>query len=152
MIYYLRRRNMSVEIVYVLSNPGMSGLLKIGMTDKEDIVLRMKELYTTGVPFPFDCVYACVVENNEKVESLMHEKFAKQRPNQGREFFKLKPERAIKALKPYEIEDVTPGFREEFDSPLTDAERDARRMARREAVKLDPTVAEAKDLHLKIGV
>jgi hypothetical protein len=140
------------EIVYVLSNPGMQGQLKIGMTDKEDISLRMKELYTTGVPFPFDCVYACTVEDNEKVEKLMHEKFAKQRPNRGREFFRLKPEQAVKALKAYEIEDVTPGFREDFDSSLTEAERDARRAARREAEKLDPSVAEAKDLHLKVGI
>jgi hypothetical protein len=52
------------EIVYVLSNSAMPGLHKIGMTDKDDRTVRMKELYTTGVPLPFDCVYACILEDN----------------------------------------------------------------------------------------
>ena len=33
----------------------MPGLVKIGMTTQEDIDKRMKELYTTGVPVPFEC-------------------------------------------------------------------------------------------------
>lgn len=36
-------------IVYLLTNPVMPGLVKIGMTTQEDIDKRMKELYTTGV-------------------------------------------------------------------------------------------------------
>lgn len=42
-------------IVYVLTNPAMPGLVKIGMTTRSDIDARMKELYSTGVPVPFDC-------------------------------------------------------------------------------------------------
>jgi len=43
---------MEYGIVYLLTNPVMPGLVKIGMTTQEDIDKRMKELYTTGVPVP----------------------------------------------------------------------------------------------------
>ena len=46
---------MEYGIVYLLTNPVMPGLVKIGMTTQEDIDKRMKELYTTGVPVPFEC-------------------------------------------------------------------------------------------------
>ena len=42
---------MEYGIVYLLTNPVMPGLVKIGMTTQEDIDKRMKELYMTGVPF-----------------------------------------------------------------------------------------------------
>ena len=42
------------EIVYILTNPVMPGVVKIGKTDKEEVSARVKELFTTGVPVPFD--------------------------------------------------------------------------------------------------
>ena len=36
------------QIVYVLTNPAMPGLVKIGRTTREDPQVRMNELYTTG--------------------------------------------------------------------------------------------------------
>ncbi|MDR3164242.1 MAG: GIY-YIG nuclease family protein [Synergistaceae bacterium] len=120
------------------------------MTDKDDLTVRMKELYTTGVPLPFDCVYACIVENNAEIEKAMHNKFAKQRVNPHREFFKLKPLRIIKAIKQYEVEDITTNFREDFDALLTEEEKVARRKSRLKLEKIDPTVAEAKDVHSAI--
>ena len=49
------------NIVYVLTNPAMPGIVKIGMTDKLEVQPRMRDLYTTGVPLPFDCVIATEV-------------------------------------------------------------------------------------------
>ena len=40
-------------IVYVLTNPVMPGIIKIGMTQRNDIEGRLRELYTTGVPVPY---------------------------------------------------------------------------------------------------
>ena len=42
-------------IIYLLSNPAMPGILKIGKTTKEDVKLRMKELYSSGVPLFQGC-------------------------------------------------------------------------------------------------
>lgn len=47
---------MEYGIVYLLTNPYMPGLVKIGMTKQEDLEKRMKELYTTGVPVGFRLV------------------------------------------------------------------------------------------------
>ena len=57
------------NIVYVLTNPAMPGLVKIGMTDRDDVQRRMRDLYSTGVPLPFECVIAREIEDREAVES-----------------------------------------------------------------------------------
>lgn len=44
------------EIVYVLANKAMPDLIKIGKTQRKDLQARMSELYSTGVPFPFECL------------------------------------------------------------------------------------------------
>jgi hypothetical protein len=56
---------MEYGIVYLLTNPYMPGLVKIGMTKQEDLEKRMKELYTTGVPVAFECQFACRVNNED---------------------------------------------------------------------------------------
>lgn len=56
---------MEYGIVYLLTNPVMPGLVKICMTTQEDIDKRMKELYTTGVPVPFECQFACKVKKGD---------------------------------------------------------------------------------------
>ena len=70
-------------IVYVLTNPAMPGLVKIGMTSRNNIDERMKELYGTGVPVPFECKYACKVKSSdcEKIEKALHTAFAPDRIN-----------------------------------------------------------------------
>ena len=55
-------------IVYVLTNPAMNGLVKIGKTSRESVDHRLNELYSTGVPVPFECVFAGKVEDESKVE------------------------------------------------------------------------------------
>ena len=39
-------------IVYVLKNPAFTNLVKIGITTRDEVHVRMSELYTTGVPLP----------------------------------------------------------------------------------------------------
>ncbi|GAB4223286.1 MAG: hypothetical protein Kow0076_5540 [Francisella sp.] len=36
------------QIVYVLTNPSMPGLVKIGKTTQSDVECRMKQLYSSG--------------------------------------------------------------------------------------------------------
>ena len=65
-------------IVYVLTNPCMPGIVKIGMTEKQSIEKRMKDLYGTGVPLPFVCKYACCVKASDckRIEQALHTAFA----------------------------------------------------------------------------
>lgn len=63
------------NIVYVLSNAAMPGLIKIGMTQNDHTQTRINQLYTTGVPVPFKCEYACVVEDCRIVERALHTPF-----------------------------------------------------------------------------
>ena len=79
-------------IVYVLSNRAMPGLVKIGMTTRPELDARLKELYTTGVPVPFDVEYACEVKacNCAKLEKALHTAFEPNRLNVNREFFQIK--------------------------------------------------------------
>ncbi len=88
-----------VSIVYVLKNPGMPGLLKIGRTDRDDQTTRMAELYTTGVPFPFECVKAVEVPSAEGVEKMLHSAFEPYRVNPGREFFRLAESQVVAILE-----------------------------------------------------
>ena len=47
----------SEGIVYVLTNPAIPGMVKIGKTSR-GMNARLNELYSTGVPLPFECAYA----------------------------------------------------------------------------------------------
>ena len=88
-------------IVYLLTNECMPGLVKIGMTSRKDLDARMRELYTTGVPLPFECAYACKVKLSHmaELEAALHTAFAPNRVNENREFFRISPSQAVPLLK-----------------------------------------------------
>lgn len=94
-------------IVYVLTNEAMPGFIKIGTTST-NILDRMKQLYTSGVPVPFECYYAGVVARSSNVEKRIHAAFDKFRLNKNREFFELDPEAAADIIRLAAVEDVTP--------------------------------------------
>ena len=108
-------------IVYLLTNPVMPGLVKIGMTAQEDIDKRMKELYTTGVPVPFECQFACKVKTSDcsKIEKALHTAFAPQRINANREFFRIQVEQAKAILDLFHHDDVTTDVSNEIENDLT---------------------------------
>ena len=103
-------------IVYVLTNPAMPGIVKIGKTAREGVETRLNELYSTGVPLPFECVYAAKVADEIKVEQAFHQAFAPNRINPKREFFEIEPDQAIALLRLMVIEDVTPQIQKEASS------------------------------------
>ena len=85
------------SIVYVLSNEAMPNLVKIGIAT--DINERARQLYSTGVPLPFTCEYAGVVENASQVEKALHFAFGHNRLHDRSEFFEIEPSQAIVLLK-----------------------------------------------------
>ena len=118
---------MEYGIVYLLTNPVMPGLVKIGMTAQEDIDKRMKELYTTGVPVPFECQFACKVKKGDcaKIEKALHKAFAPQRINANREFFRIQVEQARAILELFHHTDVTEEVSDEIENDLTDDDKAA---------------------------
>jgi len=103
----------------------MPGLVKIGKTTQADVKLRMNQLYTTGVPVPFECVYAIEVNDCSKVESALHIAFGPSRINPNREFFKIDSEQAIAILKLLGQNDVTPQVSADLNSNVSQAEKDS---------------------------
>ena len=108
-------------IVYVLTNSAMPGLVKSGMPTRESIETRMKELYSTGVPVPFDCVYACEVKASDcaKIEKALHKAFEPNRINANREFFSIKSEQATAILELFDRKDITNEVTAEIENDLT---------------------------------
>lgn len=96
-----------MNYVYILTNPAMPGLVKVGRTESP-VEQRMREIDKTGVPLPFQCFYAAEVQDSTKVERKLHEAFADRRVRVNREFFKVDPSQVQAALELAAIRDVTP--------------------------------------------
>jgi len=97
----------NLSIVYVLTNPAMPGLVKIGRTSQEQAKVRLDQLYTTGVPVPFELQFACRVPNSSEVEQALHQAFSPQRINPKREFFRLEPDQVIAILRLLHVDEKT---------------------------------------------
>lgn len=81
--------------IYIASNQGMPGIIKIGMTYKPP-AKRLAELYTTGVPYPFELEYQCRVPDRHAAERYLHDFFIEKRVNNNREFFAVSANDAAK--------------------------------------------------------
>ena len=90
--------------VYVLSNPAMPGLLKIGYT-MNTVEGRVKELsLATGVPTTFCIEYQLECRDPAALEAYAHTFFQNQRYNGNREFFSISINDAIEVLRQNAIE------------------------------------------------
>jgi T5orf172 domain len=111
------------QIVYVLTNPAMPGLVKIGKTTNLEIEVRMRQLYGTGVPVPFDCAFACQVKDAHEVERALHFAFGNIRINPNREFFKIEAERVISVLKLLKVDDITAEFENKIEADTEEVDK-----------------------------
>ncbi|KZZ57440.1 hypothetical protein A3762_13795 [Oleiphilus sp. HI0125] len=121
-------------IVYVLTNPAMPGLVKIGKTSRASVDARLSELYTTGVPVPFECAFAGRVDDEHKVERAFHQAFGPYRLNLSREFFEIEADQAIALLELLVVEDVTPSIQAEADAVDKESESASKRLKSRRPV------------------
>ena len=93
-----------LTIVYILTNPSMPGLVKIGRTG--DLASRVAGLSSvSGVPQPFEVAYAAYVEDSAFVERALHAAFSMHRLP-GREFFRIPVSNAVAALSLAEVRQV----------------------------------------------
>ena len=84
--------------VYVLTNPRMQGLVKIGFT-LGTVEGRAKELDATGTPEPFEIAYQVEVRGPQILERLAHSQLAGHRVRNSREFFEVDIVEAILCVR-----------------------------------------------------
>lgn len=82
--------------VYVISNPAMPGLVKVGYSAK-DPELRAEELNHTGSPHPYIVEYELLIEEPYHVEQRAHKYLHNVRA--GKEWFKCSAEEAIATIQ-----------------------------------------------------
>ena len=127
--YYVENKGVAMsekyEIVYVLRNEAMPNLIKIEKTQRKDLQARMSELYSTGVPFPFECLWAGEVRDCSRIESLIHNAFRHNRVNPKREFFNIEPDQVIPLLQELAINELTFDVDKALNQGVSKEEQDA---------------------------
>lgn len=81
---------MTKGYVYILTNPSMPGLVKIGKTTR-DPNGRATELDSTGVPTAFEVYCSERTPDCDALEDIMHRDFDSCRVRPNREFFRIDP-------------------------------------------------------------
>jgi T5orf172 domain-containing protein/rubredoxin len=82
--------------VYVLSNPAMPGLVKVGFS-MQDPLKRAEELDHTGTPHAYQVDYDVLVENPADAERRLHETLSEYR--EAKEWFRCSVEFAARAIE-----------------------------------------------------
>ncbi|MFI3166282.1 MAG: GIY-YIG nuclease family protein [Bacillota bacterium] len=108
----IKGKGVSMGIVYILTNPCLDGWVKIGMSERNDVEKRLRELNTpTNLPLSYRCYATYEVENPLEVERGIHSIIdrvdeslhAREQLSNGkirvREFFKISPETAYGIFK-----------------------------------------------------
>lgn len=81
--------------VYVITNPAMPGLVKIGHSTKDPLI-RARDLGGSGVPHPFQLQFDAVVLDPEIIERSAHRALGDRRD--GKEWFKCTIDEAVAAI------------------------------------------------------
>lgn len=122
------------DIIYILTNEAMPGLIKIGMTT-DNVGARIGQLSSaSGVPLAFECYFAAEVGDGVRLERTLHQLFSEHRVNPKREFFRIDPEKAVLAIGIGGFKEITPG-----QTYIDPEEKEAldKVKARRPRIKLD---------------
>lgn len=82
--------------IYIITNRGAPGHLKVGFTDRTP-AHRVSELGATGLPFPYVVVYAVQVARGRLVEKEVHQRLS--RYHASKEWFCCSVEAAKSAIR-----------------------------------------------------
>lgn len=93
----LFKAHISTGYIYILSNPSMPNLLKIGFTER-NVDERVEELNSTGVPVPFEIEAIFGSPNAYTDEQAIHELLNKHRLSSNREFFSVDLKEAVQCI------------------------------------------------------
>ncbi len=83
--------------IYILSNPSMPGLVKIGRSVYGGRK-RAGEINQTGVPSPFVLEMEILIDDHEEYEAEVHNSLSHYRESENREFFRIDVQEAIAAV------------------------------------------------------
>jgi hypothetical protein len=107
---------MAVGYIYVLTNPAMPSMVKVGYTH-ENTAVRARQIFTTGVPKPFQIEFFFLTENVEAVEAAVHKALHPKRVSNGREFFSVEIAEAVREIERH-VREPEPRFLREPLKPL----------------------------------
>lgn len=87
---------METGYVYIFTNPSLSSV-KIGQTT--DVEARLKSLYRTNIPTPFEKYATLQTAKFKSVEKIVRKTLDRFIVRPNREFFDIEPEKALDILK-----------------------------------------------------
>ena len=93
-----RIRNQRAGYLYIIDSESLPDMIKIGATRRLNPAIRVKELSSSSLPFPFRLRAFCFCDDVFDLESKMHEYFDSRRVSPQREFFYVSPHEAIEVL------------------------------------------------------
>ncbi len=85
--------------VYVLTNPAMPGLVKIGLTSRDPQARAAELTQASGVPAPFALAWCRGVADCAAVEAAVHRMLADRRVSGRREFFRCTAKAARQVIE-----------------------------------------------------
>ena len=97
-----RINNSKAGYLYIAATKAMPDCCKLGVTRRLNPLVRLSELSSASVPFPFKCYGLVFSDNAFDLETKIHEYFDGKRvntENKHKEFFYITPQEAIKVLK-----------------------------------------------------
>ena len=122
-------------IIYLLENEAFeTPVVKIGRTGRtaNDLVTRIRAL-NTGVPLPFTCYRASLVQDAVESEKRLHQIFYPAKRHWRGEFYEVEPWRVVLVLEREEIQDMTsyaPALSKEEVDAVDETEQGKERRAR----------------------
>lgn len=95
-----RVNNARAGYLYIAATKSMPGLVKLGCTRRLNPLLRLRDLSSASVPFPFVCYGLVFSDDVFALEKQIHDHFDDKRfgLNKHKEFFKISPQEAVDAL------------------------------------------------------
>ena len=97
-----KENNKCKGFVYILDNPSLEGMVKIGATTKKPSKRCLELSSSTSIPTPFNIVYSQPSMNPFKVESIVHTILDEYRINKNREFFNVDIDKTINLIEDIE--------------------------------------------------
>lgn len=85
--------------LYVISSPSLPNMCKVGCTRRLNPTIRVRELSSSSLPYPFRTHGFVFSDNCFELETQMHHYFDDKRVAPDREFFYITPQEAIDVLK-----------------------------------------------------